>query len=302
MKERKRYDATVRKLIEMGPPEWPAFLGFPVADPDRVRAIDSNLSTVTAESDKVLWVDDLEAWIIHIEFQVGRDVGLVDRVHMYSTLLHSHHKVPVRTVVILLKPAADGPELTGLLEKKHRDGEVYDSFRYHVVRVWEQPVDLLLSSGLTVLPLAPISDVKEEQVPEVLMAISDRLKEEASFEEAATLWNAILVLMGLRYPEEKIESIIKGVPTMLFGIRGIEESSVYQGILKKGEDIGRVEGRVEGAVEEARKTLLRQGRKKLGPPDEQVSGRIAEITDLDRLHVLLDRILDVSSWDELQAS
>jgi hypothetical protein len=294
MQKKKRYDATVRKLIEMGPPDWPAFLGFPVRDPGRVKAIDSNLSTVTAESDKVLWVGDPEPWIIHIEFQAGRDVGLVDRIHMYSTLLHSHHKVPVRTVLILLRPAADGLELTGLLEKKHHDGEVYDSFRYHVVRVWQQPVDLLLASGLTVLPLAPVSDVKEEQVPEVLMAISDRLKQEASLEEAATLWTAIRVLMGLRYPEEKIDSIIKGVPTMLFGIRGIEESSVYQGILKKGE--------AKGAVDEARKNLLRIGNKRLGPPDEQISGRIAEITELERLDVLLDRILDVSSWDELLAS
>jgi hypothetical protein len=302
MKKKKRYDATVRKLIEMGPPDWPEFLGFPVRDPGRVRAIDSNLSTVTAECDKVLWVEDPEPWIEHIELQAGRDVGLVDRIHMYSALLHSHHKVPVRTVLVLLRPAADGPELTGVLEKKWHNGEVYDCFRYHVVRVWEQPVDLLLASGLTVLPLAPVSNVPVEQLSGVLRAISDRLRQEASPEEAATLWSATRILMGLRYSEEKVDSIIEGVSAMLFGIRGIEESSVYQGILKKGEDIGRVEGRVEGAVEEARKTLLRQGRKKLGPPDEQISGRIAEITELDRLHVLLDRILDVSSWDELLAS
>jgi len=94
--------------------------------------------------------------------------------------------------------------------------------------------------------------------------------------------------------------------SMLFGIRGIEESSVYQGILKKGEakgrDEGRNEGRDEGAVDKARKILLRQGSKRLGPPDEQISGRIAEVTEQDRLDVLLDRILDVSSWDELLAS
>jgi hypothetical protein len=247
-------------------------------------------------------VDEPEPWIIHIEFQAGRDVDLVDRVHMYSTLLHSHHKVPVRTVLILLRPAADGPELTGLLEKKWHDGEVYDSFRYHMVRVWEEPMDVLLASGLTILPLAPVSDVKEEQVPEVLLAISDRLKQQASPEEAAMLWDATRILMGLRYPGEKVDSIFEGVLPMLFGIRGIEESSVYQGILKKGEAIGRVEGRLEGAVDEAMKNLLNVGRKKLGPPDEQISGRIAEITELDRLHVLLDRILDVSSWDELLAS
>jgi predicted transposase YdaD len=92
---------------------------------------------------------------------------------------------------------------------------------------------------------------------------------------------------------------------MLFGIRGIEESSVYQGILRKGEAKGRAEGeakgRAEGEAEGIREALLIQGRKKLGPPDEKTSAQIAEIRDLDRLKLLLERILDVSSWDELLA-
>ena len=45
--------------------------------------------------------------------------------------------------------------------------------------------------------------------------------------------------MGLRYKEEQVDAIIEGVTAMLFGIRGIEESSVYQGILRKGEAKGR---------------------------------------------------------------
>jgi hypothetical protein len=45
-------------------------------------------------------------------------------------------------------------------------------------------------------------------------------------------------------------------------------------------------------------SLLRLGRKKFGPPDERTEAAIAMIADLDRLHDLLDRILDVSSWDE----
>ncbi len=166
---KKTFDATTRKLIEMGPADWHAYLGSPVPDPGRLKVIDSNLSTVTAESDKVLWVEDPEPWIEHIELQAGRDVDLQDRGHTYSTLLHAHHKVPVRTVMVLLRPAADGPELTGILEKKWHNGEVYDWFRYHVVRVWEQPVDLLLACGPTVLPLAPVSNVEEEKLPEVLV-------------------------------------------------------------------------------------------------------------------------------------
>ena len=45
---------------------------------------------------------------------------------------------------------------------------------------------------------------------------------------------------------------------MILGIRGTEESWVYQDIFAKG------------AVEEARNALVRRGRKKLGEPDEWV--------------------------------
>jgi hypothetical protein len=168
-----------------------------------------------------------------------------------------------------------------------------------VVRVWRQPVEAVLDCGLTVLPLAPICDVVPDQVPGVLMAISARLEQEASAEQASTLWNATRILMGLRYEEEQVDTIIEGVTAMLFGIRGIEESSVYQGILRKGEARGRAEGRAEGEAQGIRKALLIQGRKKLGPPAEKISARLVGIQDLDHLKCLLERILDVSTWDEL---
>ena len=162
-------------------------------------------------------------------------------------------------------------------------------------------MDLLLASGVTVLPLAPVADVTEEKLPEVLIAIAERLARETSPEVAATLWNATQILMGLRYSEEQVDSIIEGVSAMLFGIRGIEESSVYQGILKRGEAEGVAKGLAKGASRKSGKILLHQGRKKLGPPSEEVAAEIAALADLDRLHGLVDRILEVSTWDELLA-
>jgi len=81
---------------------------------------------------------------------------------------------------------------------------------------------------------------------------------------------------------------------VLFGIHGIEESTVYQGILRKGMAIGR--------ISEARTTLLRLGAKKLGPPGERIETEIATMEDVDRLSDLSDRVLDVSTWDELFAT
>ncbi len=121
--------------------------------------------------------------------------------------------------------------------------------------------------------------------------MSNRMERESSREPAATLWAATSVLMGLRYEEEQVDAIIEGVSAMLFGIEGLEESSVSQGILRRGEARGR--------IEEAREGLLRQGRKRFGPPDPRVEATLAAIADLDRLHDLSDRVSEVSSWDEL---
>jgi hypothetical protein len=73
-------------------------------------------------------------------------------------------------------------------------------------------------------------------------------------------------------------------------IRGIEESSVYQGIFAKGR------------AEEAREILLSLGQKNLGQPDQDVRVRVAAISDPDRLNLLIDRIFDATTWDELLAS
>jgi predicted transposase YdaD len=227
-------------------------------------------------------------------------------VHHYNTSLGRSHQVPVHKTIILLRPAADGPDVNGTYERRYRNGDVYDWFRYDVVRIWQQPVEEVLASGLPVLPVA---NVEPEQVPRVLLAISERLVREASPEQAATFWAATKVMMGLRYPKEQVEEFERGVSAMILGVRGIEESSVYQDIFAKGEAKGLVEGLVEGRAEglaegfiegrtdEARQAVLQLGRKKLGQPDDGVRMRIAAIADVDRLNSLLERILEVASWD-----
>jgi hypothetical protein len=57
--------------------------------------------------------------------------------------------------------------------------------------------------------------------------------------------------------------------------------------------------KVHGDEQTVRKTSLRQGRKKLGSSTAAVEARITALSDLDYLNGLLDRILDVSTWDEL---
>jgi hypothetical protein len=243
------------------------------------------------------------------------DVGSTPISVQREVRLSYRHEVPVRTSIILLRPAADGTELSGLWELRLPEGDVYNWFRYNVVRVWQQPIDEILTAGMPILPLAPISNVDRDALPGVLLAISERLIRETSPDQAATLWTATKVMMGLRYSTDEVEEITRRVSAMILGIRGIEESSVYQDIFAKGEARGeakgeargeakgeakgKVAGRAEGRTEEAREALVRVGRRRFGPPDGAVLGKIDAMDDVDTLNSMLDRILDVSSWDEL---
>ena len=68
----------------------------------------------------------------------------------------------------------------------------------------------------------------------------------------------------------------------------MRDSSTYQAIL------------AEGRTEALRKTLLRQGRQRFhSVPSEAVQAAIQAIADEDRLERMTDRLLVVSSWQEL---
>ena len=81
----------------------------------------------------------------------------------------------------------------------------------------------------------------------------------------------------------------------------MKESSFYQMILAEGEAKGVAEGVAKGKVEEARRILLRPGPRRFGPPDPGRSRRSSRRTPVERIEGLIERLLEVSSWEELLA-
>ena len=74
------------------------------------------------------------------------------------------------------------------------------------------------------------------------------------------------------------------------GCRGMEESSVYRHIF----NIGRVLG--------AQEILLRLSQARLGEPGEDIRAEIESLRNHDELNLLIDRLSEVASWDELLAT
>ncbi len=81
----KPYDASLRSLIDQFLPDWLALVPRQPIGP--VRIIDANLSTVTAEADKVLLIEDPQPWILHLELQSSWDDTLPARVAWYNAML-----------------------------------------------------------------------------------------------------------------------------------------------------------------------------------------------------------------------
>ena len=95
---------------------------------------------------------------------------------------------------------------------------------------------------------------------------------------------ASYILTRLRVKKSELSSIFQGVQIMQ------EEYTAYDEILD--------EGRIDGISS----LLLRQDRKRFGPPDAHAEAELAGIKDLDRLERFADAILTAKSWDELLAT
>jgi predicted transposase YdaD len=274
----KPYDATLKELVERHPVPWLSLLlGRAVDD---VPVFNADLSTITAEADKLLRVRGPRPWIINTEFEASYKSDSPLKGLRYAILARCRHGLPVQTIFVLPRPEADGDAFTGTLEEELPDGTKYLLFRYNVVRVWELPAAQILAGDVATLPLAPISQVSDEELPAVIRRIDERIEDEASPGEAADLWMATALLLGLVHSGEIIKTLLQGANRM-------KESATYQMILE------------EGRLQEARQTLQWLGLERFGPASPEIEAKIESIASLDQLHTLTRRLLGVSSWEEL---
>ncbi len=283
------YDATTKYLVETYPDDWISFLGLTTSG--TVSVIDADLSTVTAEVDKALRVEEPEPLVVHLEFQSSYDPTMGRRLHRYNAMLHYDQEVPVVSVLVLLRPSADGPAIDGTYRIGLVGMEPYLHFAYNVRRIWQEPAAGLLAGPLGILPMAPLGSAEQSALPGLLRTMDRRFTQEVAPAEADHLRVVTYNLLGLRFAPAVIDQ-------MMPGIRSLRDSLTYQAILEEGREEGREEGQLQGE----RRALLRVGTARLGPPDDATRSQVEAVTDIDSLDRLTDRVLTVSSWGELLAS
>jgi hypothetical protein len=277
----KPYDASLRVLIEQYLPDWMAIAPRKAIGP--VRVIDSDLSTVTAEADKLLYVDDPQPWILHLEPQASWDGNLEKRLSWYNGIVSYKYDCLVHSAVVLLRREADSPRLTGEFVQTFPGETPYRVFRYQVIRVWQLAANDLANGSWGMFPLALLCDDAKPQLPTLIERMASRLRNEISQpQEISTLWKITALLADMRYDQEVILPLMRKAMTMMVKLEDFPSYS-------------------KGVVKGIRETVVRQGTRRFGPPDAATLAVLEATKSLERLGYLSERLLEVNSWQELLA-
>lgn len=275
------FDASSKYFMSLSLKDWLILIGEP-ANLD-VSPLDSDLSTVSARADKVFLINGPKPRVEHIEVQSRCDRMVPRRVCRYGVLIHYDTGLTVNSTVILLHSAADGPGLTGIYKVVSENGDPFLEYRYKVIRLWELAPKVFLDAGIGVLPLAPLGKIEAEELPELLRQMQLRLESEIPRSGWNEYWTGTRVLMGLKYPDELIEELLKGI----FQMFDIRESSTIQRFLN--------EGREEGT----KQALVRVLTHRFGTVAPKLQEYIEAVSDAEVLQILIDRALDVQHPEEL---
>lgn len=275
----KPFDATLKELVTAHPVDWLTQLGVPVTAPPEVLSAD--LSTVSAAADTLIKVGDL---VVHIDLESGPDDLLARRMLLYNVLAHHHTGLPVRTIVVLLRPNAVGAGPAGGVEYAPVSGQSDLRFRFETVKAWELPAEDILKAGVGFLPLAvlgkpPPGQTRAQALPGVVDVIAERADREAK-PVAGKLLTAAFVLATMHTSHAVAREVFR---KML----DLRELDGYKAILN------------EGAVEHTRELILKQGAQRLGEPTEKQKDKLDVIDDLERLDRIALKVLTATSWDAL---
>jgi hypothetical protein len=277
------FDATLKDMGRDSPEGFLTAFDRPPTVP--VKLLNVDLSTVTTAADLILGLGEPLGEILHIDFQSSAAAWKHADLMVYNALLFAHYRVPVHSLILLLRPEAAHANLNGSICYAPRPGRGRMDFGYEVLPLWKRPAEELLTSDLGVTPLAMLGRLPEDLSLEggltaVAQRVVDRLAKEAPPDRAKKLLTDAFLLTGLRVRRDVAARIFRGV-------RAMQESDTYLAILDEGQE------------KRARKDILIFGEEKFGPPPESVKAQLESITDLQRLDRMVRRTAKADNWQEI---
>ena len=285
--ERDKGDAILRKLAGMDPSALLNLMGLPATDP--IQLIESGIFPHILPVDNVLRVPAPEPWIAVVGLATSHDPALVGWIE--TTLVCLPYSVPMEPIIVLVRPEADDPSVTGEEVRRMPWGEVVSQFTYRVVRVWQQPSDRPLGDHWP----RTLAGLAASGLPELI----SELREHAAARSENAACESVTCLVFALPEQGRVD------PKLLAEAAELERTApcVYLALNKHDEH--RIVSRDEGCTV-MRWKLYQRGARRFGPPDERVASTIGEIvsprrlTDLDQFMARIEsQDYPISSWNEL---
>jgi hypothetical protein len=153
-------ETMVEGLVESDPAAFLNLLGVPIDGP--VTVIDTGIFPHILPIDRVLRVTTSKPWIGVVGLAASPDPDIASLVEVtFASLLHG---VPIRAIVVQVRPEAEHPGVSGEHVERRPNGDVYFAFSYEVIRAWERPDDC---------PFAD-EDLDRSGLPELIAEIRER--------------------------------------------------------------------------------------------------------------------------------
>jgi hypothetical protein len=235
-----------RRLEPVGPPLDPS------VDRPRQRTTDSLFRVRDGTTDAAVHVEIERAWRTEIP----------GRLFDYGSAAVTATRLPVWSVVVLLRPGGRPPRGTGVYRIPGVDGDAF-RFRYHVVPLWRLDARRMRSQlGLKGAPFcAAMRGADEAFVQDLADEVrTDRgLTKRDRRSTMQLLYVVSAAILGSDTARRifHVESIMQD-PNVQELINEWKDKGLAEGLaegLAKGRVKGRVEGRVEGRATEARRLL-----------------------------------------------
>jgi predicted transposase YdaD len=287
------FDATLRDLITRGVPAWANLLHETAGLlAGTASVLDSALAGFAFTLDAVLAVTaGAERELAHLEFESSWAGDVLPRLAANNALLHYRHGAPVLSVLILLRPEANSPRITGEYRVLTSTGVERSVCRYAVIRVWELSSARLLAAGPALAVLAPLCDDALGDPLTIARQAAQVVRTALEPEPARDLLANMVVLLGLRYDRAICAAMRREIMNM-------RDSVAYQMIFAEGEDAGRAKGTIDSLHDAV--LLLGSQRFQLTPP--HVRPLLEAISDKARLNRILLNLSAAKGWDDLLAT
>ena len=202
---------------------------------DAIALTTINPTELNVEPIRADWVMLLQSSqvILHTEFQTVSDETMPFRMaDYYLRLKRKFPERDIQQVVIYLKPTSSDL----VRQTSYQTPAMTHQFR--VIRLWEEPLEIFLSTpGL--LPYAVLSQATDKE--RVLTQVMRELEQIPGSREQSNLVAATSILAGLQLSEQTIRQLTRS-PVM-------RESTMYQAILREGEERGLEQGLERGLIE-----------------------------------------------------